>query len=374
MPESVDCPSFATLAVDPSTGEADALLAAVARGESAAWPAEWRGARARSIMLDRVDFHGVSGVLLDQLDTLKSWPRSLAAALRERAIGAAMWELSHRRMLRQLTDALADAGVEALLLKGTALAYSHYPDPALRQRGDSDVLVQGPDHDRARDVLRSLDFNRFDGNLWPEAQRYQEVWSRTCGDGTTHVVDLHFDLFNSPAMAGAVGFSDCVGSKQPLPGIGPNAFAPRDATLLLHACIHREFNRVARYFIRGRETTGGNRLIWLMDIDRLVRALNRQEAGRFVELVVQSGQGEACLAGLDAAADALATPVPNALRSPIAELRPRGSAYLRRGPFGRALADLEAVTGLGPRFRYARARFVPGAGRRLVHLLRRERG
>ncbi len=45
------------------------------------------------------------------------------------------------RELVAVLAALAEAGVETLLLKGTPLAYTHYPEPALRTRCDTDVLI-----------------------------------------------------------------------------------------------------------------------------------------------------------------------------------------------------------------------------------------
>ena len=48
--------------------------------------------------------------------------------------------------------ALRAAGVELVALKGAALAFSHYPDPALRPMGDLDLLLRDP-----RDLTRATE-------------------------------------------------------------------------------------------------------------------------------------------------------------------------------------------------------------------------
>ena len=373
VPQSIASPAFTTFAVDPFPGEIDVLLAEIVKGGVGPWPSEWRGAKAREAALARIDYHGLPAILAGRSDALHDWPSRLVEIIHRRAIGATMWELRHAQVLRDLTDSLRQTDLDALILKGSALAYGFYPEPWMRQRGDSDILVRGSDRDAARAVLRALTFTRVDGNLWPEPQRFQEAWRRRFDDGTSHLIDLHFDLFNSPTLAGRLTFDQCWPGRLPLARIGPNAFSPDRTILLFHGCIHREINRVGRYFVRGRETTGANRIIWLRDIDLLARSLDRTGWERFVAVAIGTDQGEACLAGLDAAARWLKTRVPATVRSALALSKAQSSRYLRQGQLGRALADLTAVPGLRPRLRYASARLLPGARRRIVQLLRGDR-
>lgn len=64
-----------------------------------------------------------------------------------------------RRLLETLSVticALRAAGVEVVALKGAALAFFHYPDPALRPMGDLDLLLRDPrDLARATEALSS---------------------------------------------------------------------------------------------------------------------------------------------------------------------------------------------------------------------------
>ena len=62
--------------------------------------------------------------------------------------------LRAERLTLDLCDALRDAGVDHLVLKGPALAHGYYPDPAHRPFTDVDLLVRGEDLDAVLALLR----------------------------------------------------------------------------------------------------------------------------------------------------------------------------------------------------------------------------
>ena len=59
------------------------------------------------------------------------------------------------REIARVTAALDARGVRALLVKGAALAYGLYPEPCLRPRVDTDILVLGDDR-AATDLVQAL--------------------------------------------------------------------------------------------------------------------------------------------------------------------------------------------------------------------------
>jgi hypothetical protein len=134
----------------------DGLICAVLRGESPPWP-EGGGATHESF-LRRSDYHGVSALLNEQLYRRKNWPADLREAIHDRAIAQAVWELHHQQVLTRVHAALAGIGLQPILLKGTALAYSLYLDPMLRVRGDTDMLIPSTERNRVHDVLTTLGF------------------------------------------------------------------------------------------------------------------------------------------------------------------------------------------------------------------------
>ena len=71
---------------------------------------------------------------------------------------AAARSLLAGRQIQSATDALNDAGIPVILLKGHALARTVYPDPALRQSSDIDLLVQPHDIPASEEVLEKLGY------------------------------------------------------------------------------------------------------------------------------------------------------------------------------------------------------------------------
>ena len=77
----------------------DDFLAAVLRGEDAAWPAGWRGPQVAEAVRLRAIYHGIAGFIIPHLAELSSWPPLVVEDLRQEALGQAMWELRHRTVL-----------------------------------------------------------------------------------------------------------------------------------------------------------------------------------------------------------------------------------------------------------------------------------
>ena len=139
------------MAGDGQPNEMDALLAAVLRGEAPAWPAGGEAALA----VERILYHGIAGLITERARDLSGWPSAVMAPVRDQAIAQAMWEMRHKPLLAELLQAFVDAGITALLLKGSALAYDLYPEPSIRARGDSDVLVAPDKLSEARQIGRA---------------------------------------------------------------------------------------------------------------------------------------------------------------------------------------------------------------------------
>ena len=337
----------------------DRLLNSLARGQKAQWDRDWAEPAASELAIERFTYHGMAGFIIDRLKLLVGWPDMVVAAARDRALAVSMWELRHREVLSRLLDVLASQRVEAVLLKGSALAYDLYPNPALRERGDSDLLVRDSDRDRARTVLAQLGYVRRSASGMADRFTYQEEWRWQAADDTTHFVDLHFQLINSPAYSAGAGFAEARDGGRPLPALGKDAFAPSRPFLLFHACAHRAMHLKTPYFSAGKVHFGGNRLIWLMDIDRLVRVLTTSEWDRFGTLAIDKNEAASCIDGLKAAQDILDTPVPRSILDRLAADYASSSTYTRSGQLRRAWIDMRSIPGAGARFRYAFARLLP---------------
>jgi len=73
-------------------------------------------------------------------------------------LAASARNLAAGRQIQTVTNALNEAQIPSILLKGHALARTVYPDPALRQSSDIDLLVRPRDIPAAEDVLESLGY------------------------------------------------------------------------------------------------------------------------------------------------------------------------------------------------------------------------
>lgn len=179
---------------DRQDKDIDALLAAALRGDAPEWPDELSA----ELGVERILYHGIAGLIVEPKLDLGGWPIALMGRVREQAIAQAMWEMRHKPLLAELLLAFSDTGVTALLLKGSALAYDLYDEPAARARGDSDVLVALDDLPAARRVLGSIGFARGADQLPADDLALQEIWSLAGEGGLQHHIDLHWQLLNAP--------------------------------------------------------------------------------------------------------------------------------------------------------------------------------
>src|SRR5262245_13100335 len=102
--------------------------------------------------------------------------------------------------LRRVLDALRAAGVESVLIKGAALAYTHYQRPELRPRIDTDLMIVESARDRTARTLESLGYQQAietDGAL--SVAQYH--FHRTAQGGISHVLDVHWRISNVLAFA-----------------------------------------------------------------------------------------------------------------------------------------------------------------------------
>jgi hypothetical protein len=64
--------------------------------------------------------------------------------------------------LEVVLAALTEAGLLTILLKGAALAYTLYPDPALRPMSDLDLLIHPQDLKQAVQVIQSMGYRKME--------------------------------------------------------------------------------------------------------------------------------------------------------------------------------------------------------------------
>lgn len=103
---------------------------------------------------------------------------------------ASMRDLPLTLELRRLKKLFREARIRFAPIKGADLAYSCYPDPALRFRCDIDLLVHPDDIDRAVDVAK--------GDGWCAPHRYRNPRHVPAMYKKHAMLELHFTLPDFP--------------------------------------------------------------------------------------------------------------------------------------------------------------------------------
>ena len=250
-----------------------------------------------------------------------------------------------------------------VLLKGTALAYSLYDNPAHRFRGDSDLLVRESDLAAARQILVYRGWQRPFGAPGPfGAMHYQELWQYRDPAGLSHDIDLHWEVTNSIALRNVLDVDDVLARSLALPRLSANARCADAVTALIHRAVNRAVHAQSGYFSIDRYEYGPDRLSWAVDIDLLAHELTQREWGMLISRSCATGVAATVSGALEFADNRLGTQVPEHALSQLSRAPTDTSAtrfLSARSEFQRNLANLKATPGLLPRLRYTLSRAFP---------------
>ena len=299
--------SCGTLRIMFPRSDEERLLAQVLRGEPLAWPPRQDEDVVVRRLLELCEQDGLIPLLHHHLRATPEWAAWPAAVhdklARATRIVAAVDMLREVELVAVLA-ALADAGVEGLLLKGAALAYTHYRDPALRSRSDTDLLIAVRDRAVTTATLEALGYRRPNA-VSGRFVSYEEYFTRSIGQ-LDHVVDLHWQVNNMPVFANSLAYEEMRARAVAVPQLGPHARTLYPPHALLLACMHRAGHRA----IDGPEV---ERRIWLYDIHLLATAMSATEWREFIEQCVAKEMREICIDALEAARHAYGTAYPAGL-------------------------------------------------------------
>jgi hypothetical protein len=244
-------------------------------------------------------------------------PASIRAALDTRARYEAALEALRYRETRRVLAGLRGAEVTTLVLKGSALAYTHYPAGYLRPRTDIDLLVAKKDRQHASRALGDAGYLKVP-SVSRDAVHTQWMFSR--GEGSVlHIVDLHWAISNRPLFAGMLSVAELVSEATIAEALGADALTPCAVHALLLACIHR----VAHH-------GDSENLLWLYDMKLLAGRLRPAEWDRFWRLAALKEIQTLCAENLARTTQRLGSAAPIILRpavSGVEKVEP-SAAYL----------------------------------------------
>lgn len=279
-------------------------------------PPDWPSALEveAGVAASRVKFHGIALLLAENGAIGDDWPAALADEVRDEARKQSFWEGSHRPAIANLLETFHEASIDAVLTKGTALAYSVYPQPALRRRGDSDIVVLSGSRKEVREAMKRCGFKPCG-----DARPLQESWQIASPPNFVHQVDLHWRINASAAIArrleGIGPFERAIS----LPRLSPNARGLALADNLLLTCINRTAHGLLGY-LHGREKRfESDRLIWAVDIHLVAQSLNSDDWKALAARAIESGTASSLASGLIFAKNACGTAIPEGVMDRLAK-------------------------------------------------------
>ncbi len=276
--------------------------------------------------------------------------------------GEAAIELIRKREIVQVLDALAESGVEPLLLKGTALAHWLYPSPVLRPRADTDILIRDGDRKITDGVLSDLGYERPNA-ISGDLVTYQCGYLKRDHLQIEHVLDVHWRISNTQLFSAALGHAELMSRSLPLPALGAHARMPAPGDALLLACMHRVHHFHSPYRVEGVPGRGVDRLIWLYDIHLLLEAMSPAALDGFLRSAEHKGLRAICADGIQTARRCFGTRVPSGTLERLQRAGPREAcaAHLRSGRIRHLLIELQSLESWRKRWGLIREHLLPPA-------------
>lgn len=335
----------------------DTLIATILRGASPAWPVADDTAFCADFQR-RARYNGVAALLNECLQSLAETPSAITEGIRQQALAAAFWEMRHQDIIAKTLAALAGAGITPILLKGTALAYGLYTNPVCRQRGDTDMIIDAAQTDKARVVLAASGF-RHARQVSGELISYQDSFSQADAHGFHHAIDLHWRISNSEVLSKLFTYQELRAQAVPVPALGGNALAAGRVHALLLACFHRSTHIHNPYYVDGMPHFGGDRLIWIYDIHLLASAFTAEEWRQLARLAGDRGLCAVTRQSLVHARTCFGTELPSEILSALDRTGERVAVYLAGSNLRQHWMDFRAVDGIGRKLRLLREMVFP---------------
>jgi len=242
-------------------------------------------------------------------------------------------ELVRTRELNRVLDALADSGVQGLLLKGAALAHTIYPSPVMRPRVDTDLLIPDALREIADRVLSRLGYDKQNA-VTGRLVTYQRSYAHRDRFGIDHVLDIHWRISNTQVFSRALDYGTLEGRSTRVPALGEQAETLCCADALLLACMHR-VHHLHRPYRAGGMSMRGERLIWLYDMHLLLESMTAEQLLEFACLSESSQMRAVCRDGIVQTMRCFGTRVPEYLLAALQTPKhaDRSERHLRGGRF-----------------------------------------
>ncbi|HUO84008.1 MAG TPA: nucleotidyltransferase family protein [Thermoanaerobaculia bacterium] len=323
------------------------IIRSIGSGEPLRWPVVAGDPENERFLRASAD-HGIQPLLYESLSRFEDVPPALTESLRRVAVIEAAADVARTAFTSEIAAEAALRGIPLLVIKGAALALTHYSTSHLRPRADLDVLIGDQDRIAMDALLRERGCRRL-AALQNETLFAQENWVRSDGAGARLAVDLHWRLSNLAMLAERFEFDELFRRGIEIPTAGGPMRVPSSSDALIIAAVHLAAHHPS-----------SPRLIWLYDLHLLIESLSPAEESAMWKRSAELGVSRICASSLELARGWFGTrPAPAPLRpahEPSAALLDPGRTRLRD-----ALLQIRYARGWRTRMDYLRAQLFPPA-------------
>lgn len=207
-------------------------------------------------------------------------------------------ELYRRQNILKTLGLLRDHHSHCLLLKGSALAYSHYQKPYLRVRADTDLLISPGSKQAVEDCLLENGY-RKSNTVSGELISHQCTFSKT-ENQIDHRYDIHWKLSNRNAYASRFDFEELYRQREQVNSLSEHVYRLGDDDALLHSIVH-----FYGHFPDERE-----RLIWIYDLHLLCSRFTPSQWSQLVQKSADKKLDSLVTQALQLTRATFATPIP----------------------------------------------------------------
>jgi hypothetical protein len=295
--------------------------------------------------------HGVEALIVEKTidgDEKPDWPDEVRQELGAVVRNGAMTELWRTHKVEELLDVFDQRLLAVLIIKGEAVARTHYRSPEMRPRCDVDIFINIKDIREIKEILLDLSYQIITTTY----KTHQFTAVALNNSGAAVAFDIHWRILNAPEFARTLDHEEAIAGSIALKGLEKGRTLNVVDSLLL-ACMHRS----------GSRFHDKNRLIWLYDIHLLISSMNDKLKLEFVAKAIHKNVQEACLDGLLAAQESLGTRISEeviqGLRQPA---KPRGWAQkFRNSNLALLLDDFKSLGDAKSRLDLLRELFIPSS-------------
>ena len=238
------------------------------------------------------------------------------------------------RELATVLRACDDAGAMPVVLKGAALAHTHYAASWHRPRADADLLIAPESRERVFALLNRLGYVRC-ALISGELVMYQAAFERIDRLGIEHVLDIHWRIANPQVVSLVLSHDELLERSVTVRIEDYPMRVPSAVDSLLLACVHR----VAHH-------PDLEKPFWIEDIHLLASRLRPVEWQTFVARAADRSIRAICCQGLLRAQERFRTRIPADVLTTLSEKHGEPSAiFVRKGlrPVDRLASDLRSL-------------------------------